>query len=51
MRKVNLESPGHMRNRGLKALRALFFLAFLLAVPGVAQNGAPHPQNRNAAFG
>jgi hypothetical protein len=41
MLKLNLESPGRMSYRGLKALRELLFLALLLAVPSVAQNGSP----------
>jgi hypothetical protein len=41
MLELNLDSPGHKSYRGLMTLRAWLFLALLLAVPSIAQNGGP----------
>ena len=41
MPEPRLESPGRMGSRSLKTARKLLFLALLLAVPSVAQNGPP----------
>jgi hypothetical protein len=46
MPEPNLESPGRMGNRSLMTARELLFLALLLAVPSVAQNGSP-PVSKN----
>jgi hypothetical protein len=46
MPKPKFESPGRMGNRSLKTARELLFLALLLAMPSVAQNGSP-PVSKN----
>ena len=46
MPEPKFESPGRMGNRSLKTARELLFLALLLAMPSVAQNGSP-PVSKN----
>ena len=49
MSKPHLVSPGHMGRRGFKTELAMLFVALLLTVPSVAQNGSPPFTTRSGA--